>query len=108
MQWLKDFINGFFRFLMDGFRWLAEALGEVLAYVAYTVYDGLLTVIFTFASAVDLSAVAFNIAAQYAGLPSQLIWLVNQVELPQSMTYIAAAIVIRMLLNLIPAAFTRI
>jgi hypothetical protein len=108
MEWLKNFVNGFFGYLFDGFKWLAEAVGEVISFVAYTIYDGLLTVIFTFADAVDLSAVAFNMAAQYAGLPTQLIWLVNQVNLPQATSYIAGAIVIRMILNIIPAAATRI
>ncbi len=108
MTWLKDFVNKFFGLLMDGFLWLAEAVGEVLSYLAFTIYDGLLTVIFLFADTVDLSAMAFNMAAQYAGLPTQLIWLINQVNLPQSLTYIAGAIVIRMILNIIPAAVTRV
>ncbi len=108
MQWLKDFIGGFFGYLFDGFKWLAEAVGEVISWLLYTIYDGLLTVVFLFADTVDLSEVAFNMAAQYAGLPTQLIWLVNQVDLPQSLTYVAGAIVIRMILNVIPAAVTRI
>jgi zinc transporter ZupT len=108
MQWLKDFINGFFGYLIDCFKWLAEAIGEVISFVAFTIYDGLLTVIFLFADTVDLSAVAFNMAAQYSGLPTQLIWLINEVNLPQSTSYIAGAIVIRMILNIIPAAVTRI
>lgn len=108
MQWLKDFLNNFFANLYDGFEWLLEGVVYFIKYIAYTVYDGLLTVIFTFADAVDLSAVAFNMAAQYAGLPTQFIWLVNQVNLPQSTTYIAGAIAIRMVLNIIPAAITRV
>lgn len=108
MQWLKDFINNFFGTLFDGFKWLAEAVGEVIAFIAYTIYDGLLIVIYSFASTVDLSAVAFNMAAQYSGLPTQLIWLINEVNLPQATSYIAGAIVIRMILNIIPAAATRI
>jgi len=108
MQWLKDFINGFFGYLMDGFFWLVEAIGQVISYLAYTIYDGLLTVLYTFASAVDFSAVMFNMSAQYAGLPDQLIWLINAVNIPQSVTYVVTGIMIRMILNLLPAAVTRI
>ena len=108
MQWLKDFINGFFGYLMDGFLWLAEAVGQVISYLAFTIYDGLLTVLYAFACAIDFSAVMFNVAAQYAGLPSQLIWLINAVNIPQSVTYIVTGIIIRMALNILPAAVTRI
>jgi hypothetical protein len=108
MQWLKDFVNGFFGYLLDGFLWLAEAIGQVLSFVFFQIYDGLLTVIFLFTSAIDLSAVAFNMAAKYAGLPTQLIWLINQVNFPQFTAYIVGAIIIRLLLNLIPTWATRV
>lgn len=108
MQWLKDFVNGFFGYLWDGFLWLVEALGNAFSYLAYTIYDGLLTVLYAFANAVDFSAVMFNMSAQYAGLPDQLIWLINAVNIPQSVTYIVTGIIIRMILNLLPAAVTRI
>lgn len=108
MQWLKDFINSFFDYLIDGFLWLAEAIGEVISFVFFTIYDGLLTVIFLFANTVDLSAVAFNMAAEYSHLPTQLIWIINQVNFPQFTAYIAGAIVIRLVMNLIPTWATRV
>ena len=108
MQWLKDFVNGFFDNLLEKLEWLLEGFGEILSWIVFTIYDGLLTVIHTFFSATDLSAVAFNIAAQYSGLPTQLIWMINKVALPQATSYIVAAILVRMVINLIPAAFTRI
>lgn len=108
MQWLKDFIGSFFEWLWKGFLWLAEAVGEVISFLLFTIYDGLLTVLHTFAAAVDLSAVAFNMAAQYSNLPSTAIWLINQINIPQGLTYIAGAILIRMIINLIPAAATRV
>ena len=108
MQWLKDFIGKFFSFLFDGFLWLAEAIGEIIGFVLYTIYDGLLTVIVAFANTIDLSAVAFNMAASYSGLPTQLIWLINQVNFPQFMAYISGAIIIRLIINLIPTWATRV
>ena len=108
MQWLKDFVNGFAKLLYDGFQWLLEGLAELIKYLAFTIYDGLLTVIYGFFEAIDFSASAFNIAAQYAGLPTQLIWLINAVNIPQSMSYIVTGTLIRMAMNLLPAAVTRI
>ncbi len=108
MQWLKDFINSFFEILLSGFEWLIEGVGQVLSYVGYMIYDGVLTVIYSFVAAIDFSETAFNMAAQYAGLPSQLIWMINQVDLPQFFSYITIGISIRLVINLVPAAFTRI
>lgn len=108
MNWLKDWIGDFYNIFFKLVKWLLEFLVEFAKYVIYTVYDGFLTVITAFLNAIDLSSSAFNIAAQYANMPSQLIWLINQVNLPQAMGYIVLAITIRMTLNVIPAAFTRI
>lgn len=108
MQWLKDFINGFFGYLWDGFLWLVEGIGTFLHWITFTIYDGILTVISAFATAIDFSEVMFNIGAKYAGLPDQLIWIINAVDLPQFFTYIVSGIMIRMILNLLPAAVTRV
>ena len=96
---------GFLRLLLtwtlDGILWL---LGKAF----FLPFDGLLTAISALFNAIDLSAFAATYAMDWAGLPPQLIWFVNAVAIPQGMTILAGAIGIRMLLNLIPAAFTRI
>ncbi len=71
-------------------------------------YDGILIVIHGFMAAIDFSEVAFNYGAKYSHLPPQLIYLCSAVDLPQMFAYITGAIIIRMTVNLIPAAFTRI
>lgn len=108
MQWLKDFINGFFSHLYSGLLWLLEGLIQAISYFLYTLYDGFLLIILSIFQSIDLSELAFDMAAQYAGLPPQLIWLINTVDLPQFFAYIVFGIVIRMLLNFVPAALTRI
>ncbi len=108
MEWLKDFVFSFFSSLYDGFLWIVLNIVNLLEYTAYVIYDGLLTVIYSFVSAIDFSVVMFNMAASYSSLPPQLIWLINQVNLPQAFSYISIALIIRLLLNLIPAAFSRI
>ena len=108
MEWLKDFVGSFFHYFFIGLQWLASAVCEMFFFILFTIYDGLLTIVYNFTRGIDLSSMAFNIAAGYAELPTQLIWMVNQVGLPQSMTYIVGAIIIRLAINLIPAEFTRV
>lgn len=108
MKWLFDFISSFFTILWQGFLWLVEAICTAISYAFYLVYDGLLTVVTSFVATLDLSSLAFNHAVQYSSLPPQLIWLMNQINFPQGFSIIAASLTIRMILNLIPAAFTRV
>jgi uncharacterized membrane protein YeiH len=50
----------------------------------------------------------FNYAATWSHLPTQLIWLINAVGLPQCFAILGAAYLIRLTLNLIPSVFTRV
>lgn len=95
------FIINIAKYCLDGFLWL---LGKAL----YLPFDGLLTVISTFFKTIDLSTFVSSYALNWAGLPPQMIWFVNAIAIPQGITILLGAIGIRMLLNLIPAAFTRI
>jgi hypothetical protein len=88
--------------------WIFDNLGNLISWIFFTIYDGLLTVLYAFAAAIDFSAVMFNAAAQYSSMPTQLVWLINQIGLPQGFTYLGGAIAIRMVINLLPAAVTRI
>lgn len=108
MNWIQQYLLDLPRVIFNTIKWLLEFLIYFGKYIIYTVYDGFLLVITTFINAIDFSSTAFNIAAQYSSLPTQLIWLINQVNLPQAMAYIVLGITIRMTLNVIPAAFTRI
>lgn len=108
MRTIINFFKQIPGLLWDVFTWLLDSIGSALSWMLYTIYDGVLIVIYSFAAAIDFSAVMFNTAAQYSSMPSQLIWLINQVGLPQGLTYIAGALIIRLLLNLLPAVVTRV
>lgn len=98
---LFDFLLKISKYILDGFLYVIKAS-------LYFVFDGLLTVMQTAITAIDFSSLALSTALNWSGLPEQTIYLLNQWGIPQCLTIIAAAITIRMLLNLIPAAFTRI
>ncbi len=108
MATIINFFKSIPGLIWDAITWLLDNIGAAFSWLFFTIYDGLLTVLYSFAAGLDFSAVMFNTAAQYSSMPPQLIWLINQIGLPQALTYLAGAIVIRMLLNLLPAAITRV
>lgn len=97
-----------FTFLKQLFIWFLEAIGWLLGKVLYYVFDGLLTVVSAALSSLDLTAFVANVGMNWAGLPPQMIWFINAVGIPQGLTMLSSAAVIRLTLNLIPAEFTRI
>lgn len=98
---LMGYIGSVVRWALDGFLWV---IGKAL----FIIFDGLLTTVSAIFGAIDLSAFVSSYALNWAGLPTQMIWLINSVAIPQGVTILLAAVLIRMTLNLIPAAFTRI
>lgn len=108
MSTIINFILNFFSTLWGFVKLALTGLFSVISAFVYMILDGLLTVVTTFVSSLDLSALAFTQYAQWANLPPQAIYVVNQLALPQCASLIAGAMMIRMLLNLIPAAVTRV
>ena len=101
-------ISALFMFLADILKWCLDGMLWVLGKALFLPFDGLLTTISSIFTAIDLSTYVSSYAMNWAGLPTQMIWLVNAVGLPQGITIISSSIVIRMLINLIPAEFTRV
>lgn len=108
MNALVSFVNAFFTSLQVALKWVLDGGMWILKTVLFVILDGLFTVIVSFVSAIDLSTVISSGAASWAGLPPQMLYLVNQCGIPQGLSLITGAIVVRMIINLIPAAFTRI
>ena len=105
---MSEAFNSLFTFLRDSFTWLLDGALWLLLKGLFLPFDGLLTVISVAFNSINVSSFVASYAMNWAGLPPQMIWLVNAVAIPQGITILIAAIGIRMALNLIPAAFTRI
>jgi len=105
---MSDAINSLFEFLKSGLTLLLDGVLWIIGKALFLIFDGILTVISTVFTAIDISSLLSSYAMDWAGLPPQMIWFVNAVGLPQGISILTAAISIRMLLNLIPAAFTRV
>lgn len=92
---------------MDG-QWILDGLGTCLKVLAWPIYDGLLTAVESITAALDVSSLGLQFAAGLSSLPGPLRYILSAICLAQGMTIIAGAIALRMLINLIPATFTRV
>jgi len=90
-----------FKYILDG---IILIFGTIINITLQGFFDILLALI----SVIDISSVVQNFILQMTGMPPQMIYLINAANLPTAITCILSAYGIRFLLNLIPAAFTRI
>ena len=108
IETISSWLGTFWDLVKEGLAWCLDGILLIIQFALFTIFDGLLIVIEAFFSTLDLSSLAFNYAAQWSDLSPQTIWIINELALPQGVSLLVAAMLIRMLLNLIPAAFTRI
>ena len=105
---LIEWISSFWDTVLDALAWVFDGLLLILQFACYSIFDGILIVIESFFNTLDLSSIAFSYAAQWSNLPPQSIWFLNEIALPQALTILAGAYIIRLLLNLIPTWATRV
>lgn len=105
---MTEFLNSFWQYLIGVIGDLLSTLFNVVAWVLYIIFDGFLATTYAYFDALDFSSVAFSMAAEMSSLPDQLIWLVNALTIPQCLTVVAQAMLLRVVMNLIPAAITRL
>lgn len=103
-----DWLAAVWGLVEKGFTWILDGFILLLQFVAYTILDGLFLVVETALVAIDVSAIVFNYAASWSALPTQLVWLINAVGLPQCFAILGSAYLIRLTLNVIPASLTRV
>lgn len=107
-QAIVNALAWFLGLLYEPLQWVLDGIVYVALSLPYAILDGLLTVVTTFVSSLDFSAVVFQWSAGYALIPPSAVYVMTAIGFPQFVTLIGAAYVVRMLLNLIPAALTRV
>lgn len=105
---LDSFVTGFWTIVSTFASWMLNGSLYVIKAALYYVFDGLLTIIYTIVNGLNFTSLAINTASNWANLPPQAIYLLNQLAVSQCIAMIISAIVIRMTLNLIPSEFTRL
>jgi hypothetical protein len=105
---ILSFFNGIVETIVGIFTWLLNGIVWLSLKLIYVTCDGFFSVIVAFINGINLNDVMPYIQSSWGDLPAQIIWLANAIGLPQGLGMLGSAYLIRMLLNLIPAAFTRI
>jgi F0F1-type ATP synthase membrane subunit c/vacuolar-type H+-ATPase subunit K len=106
--WLLEFVNKFWATVVEVFTWLVDGVLYVLGHGLWLIWDGMLTAVAGVITGISLGNLTTSMSSAWGVLPPQVVWWVNAVSLPAGLGIIVSAIVIRMLLNLIPGALTRI
>ena len=107
-DWLLSFVDGFWSVIVSVVQWLVQGIIYAVETGLYFAWDGVLTVISGLVSGVNLGNLATETAQAWGLLPPQLAYLISATGIGNGLGMIGTGIGIRMLLNLIPAAFTRL
>ena len=105
---LFEWLGWFWDKTLEVSKWFLDGLILIIQYAFYWIFDGFCIVVESFFKSLDFSAFAFNYAGTWAGLPTQVVWIISAIGLPQGVSLLGGAYLLRLLLNLIPAALTRV
>lgn len=105
---IVQFVVNFITILWNALAWLLDAVLWVFVQLFLTLVVGIFTVIYTFVSLLDLGTLGVNAAAAWGMVDPNIAGGINAMGLPTGLTIIGGSIIVRMIINLIPAAFTRI
>lgn len=103
---LYDFFNGIGAFFTSAFNWLLDGIILVLGYTVYYIFSGIIGSIVVFLNSINLAVSAFDFVGEFAGLPPQLLYLMDNTGFTAGLSIICSAYLIRFAMNLIP--FVRI
>jgi hypothetical protein len=115
---IKTFLSKFWHKLLDWLWWILDSsfsplhwllvgLFYVIKAVFLLIIDGFFTVVELFFMGLDSASLGF-LSSPSINLHPVLIWFVYQLGIVQGISIIVTALSLRLLLNLIPASFTRI
>jgi len=104
-----DFCSKFWGQFIDLIKWVFETIFILISSLFYYIFDAFLTVIETIFNTINFAEItALTSIQSWTGLDTQIIWVLNYINLTTCLGFIIAAYSIRLLLNLIPASLTRI
>jgi hypothetical protein len=108
IQSILNFVNAFWQTILTLLGWIFDGLIWVLAQAIVLIFTGFFAVVGAVINSLNFSVIATNAAAAWAGLDPNISAGVVAIGIPQGLQIILSGILIRLALNLIPAAFTRI
>lgn len=108
MQWLIDFVSGFWELLRGLVTFLIDSVMTIILLILSTVFEGFLLIVTGIINALDFGDVVVSSVAAWGLLDSNTAWMVSAVGIPQGLTILGSAYLIRLTLNLIPSWITRV
>lgn len=104
-----DFCSNFWNMLTDFSGWIFDGILYVLSEFFYLFLDVFFSSIETMITGIDLAQIiALESFGDWGILPDQILYIIYKLNISQCLTMLSAACLIRLTLNLIPAAFTRV
>lgn len=101
-------ISGVLSWFASIFTYILDGILLIIQAALYLPFDALVTAVETIILSLDVSALAIGAMGGWGLIPSQLVYALNQIGIGQAFSIVITAMAIRFVLNLIPAAFTRI
>jgi hypothetical protein len=101
LSWLVTHLGTLLSSLVQGLLWI---VGQVLGLLLH----GMMTVVMGVLSGLDLGSILTTSAAAWAGLDPSIAWFIDHSGISQGVTMLGTAYLVRFLLDLIPAEFTRV
>ena len=108
VNFFSSFFTDMVSLFTDALTWLLNGFILVIGYVVLYVLEGFFTVITTVVGMLDFSSLALDLVGQLGILPPAMIFLLRASGFTTGLSIVIAAYTIRLTLNLIPGAFTRI
>lgn len=108
MGFIADFLNTFWQYLKEIFVWSFQALEYVALEVVKLLFSGFMTVVSGLINALDVGTILTEVSASWGLLDPKVAWFMVNLGVSQGLGILGLAYGIRFLLNLIPAALTRV
>lgn len=108
LDWLKEFLNGFWDLLYSALVWILDALIYICLLIVKLTFSGFCVFVYGVVSALDFGSLLVNLSAQWGYLNPNIAYMLVQSGVPTGLSWLSIAYIVRFTLNLIPAAFTRV
>ena len=105
---IGEFIDSFFNQVKEIIAWLLDGLKYIVSEIFYVIYDKILSIIETLVTSIDFSGFSSAVTGFWSDIPGPILYTIGKFRLAEILAILAIAYGIRLLLNLVPAAFTRV
>lgn len=102
-----EFCVNFFSMLIDLINWFFDGFVHIVSEIFYYFVDVFFSMIESIVNSVSFSSLTSSFG-NWNILPPQIIYILSQLDITIILGMLASACLIRLTLNLVPGAFTRV